>query len=452
MWQVAWAHPKFGSLLASCSYDGKVIIYKEQSLNQWTQAYTHEFHEASVNSIAWAPHEYGLSLACASADGTVSIISYTSASIALAPGITGVYSDSHFCIRITCSCICIVEGWSVSHFKDSSLGCNAVSWAPFHSLGSKSETGGVIRRVVTASCDKTIKIWSLEDGATEWTKSDISAVPAHSDWVRDVAWAPSTGMPVNLIASCSEDKHVYIWSQTEELGAWKRELLHTFDAPVWRVSWSVTGNVLAVSSGDHKVTLWKETLDKKWMYVQLVDDACVWMLLYTDRMPCDAHALCEYVYCKSQTNFVGRRSWRAPRRKGVRRSSRMTQWGSRTRSRVHAVASCARASGRSDRLTDSPTALGKRSLGMNDAVSLYGSLHLHLRLYDRVGCSSTRRPRAPRALQSCASSASGTSSRSLRRTCSESGARGCNSRASSSSRATQPLASSTPGPPGQAAC
>jgi protein transport protein SEC13 len=34
------------------------------------------------------------------------------------------------------------------------------------------------------------------------------------------------------------------------------------------VSWSVTGNVLAVSSGDHKVTLWKETLDKKWMCVQ----------------------------------------------------------------------------------------------------------------------------------------------------------------------------------------
>jgi protein transport protein SEC13 len=30
VWQVAWAHPKFGSsLLASCSYDGRVIIWKE---------------------------------------------------------------------------------------------------------------------------------------------------------------------------------------------------------------------------------------------------------------------------------------------------------------------------------------------------------------------------------------------------------------------------------------
>lgn len=31
--------------------------------------------------------------------------------------------------------------------------------------------------------------------------------------------------------------------------------------PVWRVSWSVTGNILAVSSGESDVTLYKEELD-----------------------------------------------------------------------------------------------------------------------------------------------------------------------------------------------
>lgn len=30
VWQVAWAHPKYGHILASCSYDGKVLIWKEQ--------------------------------------------------------------------------------------------------------------------------------------------------------------------------------------------------------------------------------------------------------------------------------------------------------------------------------------------------------------------------------------------------------------------------------------
>lgn len=29
VWQVAWAHPKFGVLLASCSYDGSVVVSPE---------------------------------------------------------------------------------------------------------------------------------------------------------------------------------------------------------------------------------------------------------------------------------------------------------------------------------------------------------------------------------------------------------------------------------------
>lgn len=60
VWQVAWAHPKFGVLLASCSYDGRAIIYRESPQNQWTKVYEHKFHEFSINSISWAPHEHGM--------------------------------------------------------------------------------------------------------------------------------------------------------------------------------------------------------------------------------------------------------------------------------------------------------------------------------------------------------------------------------------------------------
>jgi protein transport protein SEC13 len=37
VWQVAWAHPKFGQMLASCSFDHRVIIWKEVTEGQWTQ-------------------------------------------------------------------------------------------------------------------------------------------------------------------------------------------------------------------------------------------------------------------------------------------------------------------------------------------------------------------------------------------------------------------------------
>ena len=76
IWQISWAHPKFGVLLASCSYDGSVIIHRESPQNNWQRAYEHKFHDSSVNSIAWASHEFGLLLACASSDGRISILEH----------------------------------------------------------------------------------------------------------------------------------------------------------------------------------------------------------------------------------------------------------------------------------------------------------------------------------------------------------------------------------------
>lgn len=37
VWQVAWAHPRFGSILASCSYDRRVVIWREGAENEWQQ-------------------------------------------------------------------------------------------------------------------------------------------------------------------------------------------------------------------------------------------------------------------------------------------------------------------------------------------------------------------------------------------------------------------------------
>lgn len=79
--------------------------------------------------------------------------------------------------------------------------------------------------------------------------------------------------PYCIIASCSEDRSVYIWKQGDKgRGPWEATLLRQFNAPVWRVSWSVTGNVLAVSCGDQTVTLWKQSVDESWIQVSSVDE------------------------------------------------------------------------------------------------------------------------------------------------------------------------------------
>jgi len=237
VWQVSWAHPKFGNLLASCSYDGRVLIWKETN-NTWAIFKEHRAHEASVNSISWAPHEYGLMLACASSDGKVSILQQK------------------------------VDGqWESQHIDAHQIGCNAVSWAPAitPSLSATASTPPVLlKRFATAGCDNLIKIWRYKEEEGLWKEE--KSLQGHSDWVRDVAWAQTIGIPSSTIASCSQDRQVFIWTQDGDNAEWNHVALKNEKFPdvVWRVSWSVTGTILAVSCGDNKVYLYKESLEGQW--------------------------------------------------------------------------------------------------------------------------------------------------------------------------------------------
>jgi protein transport protein SEC13 len=240
VWQVAWAHPKFGTLLASCSYDTKVIIWKETN-GTWSKIKEHTAHSASVNSIAWAPHEYGLILGCASSDGKISILT------------------------------CKDDGtWDMTMINAHAIGCNAISWAPASVPGTLISMVGdnktnSQKRFASAGCDNIIKIW--KEDANGWNEE--TTLEGHQDWVRDIAWAPSIGLPNTYLASCSQDKTVIIWTQDAPTATWNKKYLlnEPFPDVVWRVSWSTSGNILAVSTGDNKVTLWKENLEGEWEIV-----------------------------------------------------------------------------------------------------------------------------------------------------------------------------------------
>jgi len=233
---VAWAHPKYGNLLASCSYDRRVLIWQEDG-HTWRKIYDYANHTSSVNSICWAPHEYGLILACASSDGSVSLLTYTS-----------------------------THSWDSKKISNAhNFGCNAVSWAPSTSSGSPDGSNPSLSsspRIVTGGCDNCVKVW-VKEAQGDWTEE--AKLERHLDWVRDVAWAPSIGLPRSMIASCSQDRHVTIWVNDGITGQWQSKDLGRFDDVIWHVSWSITGDILAVSGGDNKVSLWKESLDGQWV-------------------------------------------------------------------------------------------------------------------------------------------------------------------------------------------
>ena len=89
--------------------------------------------------------------------------------------------------------------------------------------------------------------------------------------MRDVACAPVLGLAKATIASASQDGKVVIWSRGKVGDKWEGKVMHDFGSPVWRVSWSLTGNILSVAAGENNITLWKQASDGQWEEVMKVE-------------------------------------------------------------------------------------------------------------------------------------------------------------------------------------
>jgi nucleoporin SEH1 len=86
IWRLSWAHPEFGVVLASCSFDRKIRIWEETtdaeevandaSLNgrgAWSKVAEITDARDSVVDVQFAPHHTGVRIASCGADGFVRI-------------------------------------------------------------------------------------------------------------------------------------------------------------------------------------------------------------------------------------------------------------------------------------------------------------------------------------------------------------------------------------------
>eukprot|EP01060_Flectonema_neradi_P012251 TRINITY_DN1912_c9_g1_i1.p1 TRINITY_DN1912_c9_g1~~TRINITY_DN1912_c9_g1_i1.p1 ORF type:complete len:294 (+),score=49.65 TRINITY_DN1912_c9_g1_i1:137-1018(+) len=220
VWCVSWAHPKFGTTLASAGYDGTVIVWqKQQDGRDFSNMYTYTGHKSSVNGIKWAPVEYGEAiLATCSSDTSFDVLTYSA------------------------------NGWEVIKTPNAhSVGVNGIDWEPY--------TDGTMR-LATCGADNSLKVWKKNGSAFELeTKVCPAENQNFSEWVRDVAFRPSpTASGSTLLACCSGSK-VFIFERVGS--AFNPIAVFTVPALCWRVSWSDQEGLLAAACSDNNAYVFK---------------------------------------------------------------------------------------------------------------------------------------------------------------------------------------------------
>ena len=247
---LGWAHPEFGSLLATCGSDHDAKIWEERSNSQstasrWTVKASLTEARRAVTCLEFAPRHWGLKLAVGSADGCVRI--YEAVDI---------MNLAQWPLAAT-----------LQSFEENKLGCSSLSWC-----------NGRFEPPTLVAAGSHLVIYRYSEAARAWQPLMQLPAPEKGD-VLDVAWAPNVGRQFHYIAS-AENQQLRIYKlrrETDKKGAKKPNDKHltlvssqTIETNAWRCQWNVTGTVLASSGDAGIVQLWKSDMQSNFVCVSKV--------------------------------------------------------------------------------------------------------------------------------------------------------------------------------------
>ncbi|XP_027290171.1 nucleoporin SEH1 isoform X2 [Cricetulus griseus] len=254
VWHVTWAHPEFRQVLASCSADRTAAVWEEvvvesndklRGQSHWVNRKTLLDSRTFVTDVKFAPKRMGLMLATCSADGIVRIYE--------APDVMN------------------LSQWSLQHEISCKLNCSCISWNPSISpahypmiaVGSNDSS----QKAVTK-----FQIFEYNENTKKYSKAEI--LMTVTDPVHDIEFAPNLGRSFHILAIATQDVRIFtlkpVSKELTSSGGPRKFEIHMvaqFDnhnSQVWRVSWNITGTVLASTGDDGCVRLWKANYMDNW--------------------------------------------------------------------------------------------------------------------------------------------------------------------------------------------
>lgn len=272
VWRVTWAHPEFGQVLATCSFDRTATIWEEvsaggdpghehgggsgsESSSSWVKRTSLVDSRTSVTDVKFAPKHLGLQLATCSSDGMVRIYE--------APDVMNLSQWSpqlEINSKMSCSCI----GWNPSR-----------AHLPMIAVGSDDPS---------AAGNSKVQIYEFNESSRKWVK--VEAIVGATEPVHDLAFAPNFGRSYHLLAIASRDVKIVSlkpvspgkdlnggqanYSNYSKFEIRQIASFNEHNSQVWRVSWNVTGTILASSGDDGCVRLWKANYMDTWKSIGLL--------------------------------------------------------------------------------------------------------------------------------------------------------------------------------------
>jgi protein transport protein SEC13 len=256
---LSFSHPIYGTYLASCGQDKKLIIWKEKSENNYENIYEYK-HENSVTCCKFAPYNYGLIVLCGTEKGEIIIHEL----------------QKNY------------QKWNVQILKNIHKdGINSIDWAPAsqpiniffdEEENSKEENKDILddndnddilqpMKFITCGNDNKVNIFMSQrntiNSFIKINEFDTEDIP------KDVAFLNFVGYTQLTFACGLKNGKCLIYKCINN--EWKKTYEINVGGNISKLNWSLCGTYLGISSKknekDNEIKFYRENLDETWIEV-----------------------------------------------------------------------------------------------------------------------------------------------------------------------------------------